>query len=74
MSEGKPEYAREAFMRIVDAHLKARSVTVNIFGDLYYKEIEDKEKLMDSRVETLPDGMMKNKEDLAAFIEEHLPI
>ena len=73
MSEGKPEYAREAFMRIVKAHLKARAVTVNLFGDLYYKEIEDRDKLLDSRLVTLPDGMMKNKEDIAAFIEEHLP-
>ena len=74
MSEGKPEYAREAFMRIVDAHLKARCETVNVFGDIYYKEIFDKDKIIKNQIIELPDGKMKTKDDVAEFVAENLPI
>ena len=74
MSEGKPEYAREAFMRIVDAHLKARCETVNVFGDIYYKELFDKEKIIKNQIIELPDGKMKTKDDIAEFVAENLPI
>ena len=47
MSHVKHEYAKEAFGRIVDAHLKARSATVKVFGDMYYKEL-DRESVLKS--------------------------
>ena len=43
----KHEYAKEAFGRIVDAHLKARAATVKVFGDMYYKEL-DRESVLKS--------------------------
>lgn len=39
----KPEYAREAFSRMVKAHVKARSSIVKICGDYYYKEHDEQE-------------------------------
>ena len=56
MSRGEPAYAKEAFLRIVDAHFKARAETVNVFGDLYYREIKDRDKIIDNCILTLPDG------------------
>lgn len=40
LSVGKPEYAKEVFMRIVKAHVKARSCIVKVLGDMYYKELD----------------------------------
>ena len=40
LSIGKPEYAKEAFMRIIKAHVKARSCIVKVLGDMYYKELD----------------------------------
>ena len=56
MSRGEPAYAKEAFLRIVDAHFKARAETVNVFGDLYYREIKDRDKIIDNCILTLPEG------------------
>ena len=72
MSEGKPEYAREAFGRLIDAHMKARSEVVRVFGDMYYKEI-DKAVAYEKCIETLPDGLIKNQEDLEKYVAEWLP-
>ncbi len=36
VSEGRPELASEAFMRIVKAHIKARSCIRVVLGDMYY--------------------------------------
>ena len=73
MTIARPEYAREAFGRIVDAHLKARSSTVKVFGDMYYKEL-DRESVLNSQIGLLPDGQLKNKEDLANFVAETIPV
>ena len=40
LSIGKPEYAKEAFMRVIKAHTKARSRIVKVLGDMYYKEMD----------------------------------
>lgn len=40
LSAGRPEYAKEVFMRIVKAHVKARSCIVKVLGDMYYKELD----------------------------------
>ena len=40
LSVSKPEYAKEAFMRIIKAHPKARSCIVKVLGDIYYKELD----------------------------------
>ena len=48
VSEANPEYARELFMRMVKAHIKARSCIVSVLGDLYYKELE-MQSVMDSQ-------------------------
>ena len=73
MSLVKHEYAKEAFGRIVDAHLKARSATVKVFGDMYYKEL-DRESVLNTQLEFLPDGQLKDKEDLANFVAEIIPV
>ena len=69
----KHEYAKEAFGRITDAHLKARSATVKVFGDMYYKEL-DRESVLNTQLEFLPDGQLKDKEDLANFVAEIIPV
>ena len=56
----------------MNSHLKGHCATVKVFGDLYYKEI-DKEKALKSQIVILPDGQLKNREDLAKFIAEKLP-
>ena len=58
MSEGKPDYAKAAFGRIIDAHLKARSAVVKVYGDMYYKEL-DKAVAYENCIEALPDGLIK---------------
>ena len=58
VSVGRPEYAKEAFMRIIKAHPKARSCIVKVLGDMYYKEL-DMAQVVDSQIETLPDGHLK---------------
>ena len=63
LNYGEPKYAKEAFGRLIDAHLKARSGTVRVFGDLYYQEL-DKEVAYSHCFETLPDGFIKTEEDL----------
>ena len=45
VSVGRPDYAVEAFRRIVVAHLKARSCIVKVLGDMYYKELDIEEVL-----------------------------
>ena len=47
---------------------------MNVFGDIYYKEIFDKEKIITNQIIELPDGKMKNKDDVAEFVAENLPI
>ena len=67
MNEGRPEYARPAFARLIDAHLKARAEVVHVFGDMYYKEL-DKTVAFESCFETLPDGFLKTKKDVENFV------
>ena len=67
----KPESAREAFGRLIDAHLKARSETVRVFGDMYYREL-DKKVAYDSCFEVIPDGQIKDAEDLSKFVAERI--
>ena len=59
LSIGKPEYAKEAFMRVIKAHVKARSCIVKVAGDMYYKEL-DGNAVADSQIIVLPDGQLKN--------------
>ena len=33
---------KEDFRNLVDAHVKGRSEIVNILGDMYYKELDDR--------------------------------
>ena len=40
LSVGRPEYVRETFMKVVVAHMKARSRIVTILGDKYYEELD----------------------------------
>ena len=58
LSIGKPEYAKEAFMRVIKAHVKARSCIVKVAGDMYYKEL-DGNAVADSQIIVLPDGQLK---------------
>ena len=58
LSIGKPEYAKEAFMRVIKAHVKARSCIVKVAGDMYYKEL-DGNAVADSQIILLPDGQLK---------------
>lgn len=51
-------YAREVFGRMVKTHLKARSCIVRVLGDLYYKELEQKD-VVDSQIVAIPDGKIK---------------
>ena len=71
LSVGRPEYAKEAFMRIVRAHIKARSRIVTVLGDMYYQELNEKD-VIDSQIVTLPDGFLKTQEDLERFMSEQI--
>lgn len=71
LSVGRPEYAKEVFMRIVRAHVKARSQIVNVLGDMYYQELNQKD-VIDSQVIFLPDGTLKTQEDLEKFMGEQI--
>jgi len=77
LSVGKPEYAKEAFMRVIKAHMKARSCIVKVLGDMYYKEL-DMDAVADAQIETLPDGTLKTQEDVEKFVQErvgtHMPL
>ena len=66
-----PEYTKEAFSRIVKAHVKARSRIVKVLGDYYYEELDGQECL-DSQIVILPDGQLKTKEDVERFISEEI--
>ena len=72
LSIGKPEYAKEAFMRVIKAHVKARTIIVKVLGDMYYKELPDHNAIADSQIITLPDGHLKTQEDVEKFISEHV--
>ena len=66
LSLSKPEYAKEAFRKVVRNHIKTRSTIVKCLGDMYYKELDmDIEKILDSHIITLPDGQLKTQEDVA---------
>lgn len=67
----KPEYAKEAFGRLIDIHMKARSETVRVFGDMYYREL-DKKVAYDHCFEELPDGMISTQEELAKYVQERI--
>ena len=71
VSEGKPELAAEAFLRIASAHVKARSCIKVVLGDMYYQEL-DKDQVIKSQITTLPDGMLKTQEDVEKFVSEHI--
>ena len=58
VSEGRPELASEAFMRIVKAHIKARSCIKVVLGDMYYQEL-DEQDVIKSQITVLPDGFLK---------------
>lgn len=67
------ESAKEAFGRLIDLHIKARSETVRMFGDMYYREL-DKKVAYEHCFEILPDGMIKTKEDLEKFVAEQVVV
>ena len=72
LTRGEPAYSREAFGRIMDAHLKARTGIVKVCGDMYYKELP-REEVLKQVITVLPDGHLKTKEDVEKFVAEILP-
>ena len=42
------------------------------FGDLYYKEESDVEKVLREQIVILPEGTIKNHDDVARFFEKHM--
>ena len=71
LNYGEPKYAKEAFGRLIDAHLKARAEVVRVFGDMYYREL-DKEVAYEHCFETLPDGFIKTEADLQKYVGERI--
>ena len=61
VSNANPAYAREVFMRMVKAHVKARSYIVKVLGEFYYKEL-DMNECIKSQIIDLPDGHIKTQE------------
>ena len=63
LSKSRPEYAQEAFRRIVNQHSKMRSEIVHVLGDKYYSPLE-LEDVLQTQLVILPEGKIKNEDDI----------